>query len=127
MMEEVNGLIKHCVFKVAKKRKVHFKANVHSCKFVSAIKSEEGKDEGYRAKLVIRGQRDRHKLYMVHSLQKVQPSPALMLLANSVIQDFELWLINLKQAYVHTKARLHRKVYILGTSAEFGIKDDECL
>lgn len=84
-------------------------------------------DKRYKARLVIRGHRDRRKLYMIHASQTVQPSSTLILLKKSEIHDFELWLEDVKQVYIQTEGRLDRKIYISDALPEFVLKDDEYL
>lgn len=125
--DEVEGLMSRGCFKVVKKRHVPRNANVLPCKYVLAIKYDETDAQRYKARFVLGGHRDRRKAFIVHTSQTVQPSSTRLLLANSEMNDFDLWSEDTPQAYTQADEPLARLVIIDDVPPEFGLADDECL
>lgn len=125
--KEVNGLMERGTFRILKRMNIPKDANVIPCKFVLAIKSDVDEKLTYKARFVAGGHRDRRKDFLVHSSQTVQPWSTRLLLSLSEMYDFELWVADVRQAYLQTEEPLGRDVFIRNVPPEFNLKPDEAI
>ena len=73
----------------------------------------------YKALFVIGGHRDKLKEFMVHSSQTLQPATIRLMLALAVMLGYEIWISDVKQAYLQSKDGLQRPIFIKDLVEEF--------
>ena len=125
--EEIKGLLDRGTFKVVLREEILPNGNVLPGRFVLSIKSTEFGDEKSKARYVIGGHRDRHKEFMVHTSQTLQPASVRLMLAIASLFNFEVWTSDVRQAYLQSAEPLSRFIYIDPPSPEFALAPEQCL
>lgn len=59
----------------------------------------------------------------MHYLHILKQSPAFSILALATILGFEVWSLDVKQAYLHSASKLQQKIFTSLESVEFGINE----
>lgn len=110
---EILGLIERGTFRITLTEEIDKseKPNILPSRFVLAIKHTDGGDI-FKARFVIGGHRDREKSSLVHHSYNLKQSSVKLLLALATILGFEVWDLDVKQAYLQSGSKLQRAVYI---------------
>ena len=124
---EIMGLLDRRTFKVVLREEIPPNGHVLPGRFVLSIKSTEFGDEEFKARYVIGGHRDRHKEFMVHTSQILQPASVRLMLVIASIFNFEVWTSDVRQAYLQSAEPLSRAIYIDPPSPKFSLAPEECL
>ena len=124
---EIKGSLERGTFKVILREEVPPDGNALPGRFVLTIKSTEDGEENFKARYVIGGHRDRHKAFMVHTSQTLQPASVRLMLSFASMFGFEVWTSEVRQAYLQSAEPLSRAIYIHKPSPEFSLDPEECL
>ena len=87
---EIKGLLERGTFKVIFREEVPLDGNVLPGRFIPTIKTTEDREETFKARYVIKGHRDRHKAFKVHTSQTLQPVSVRLMLSFTSIFGFEV-------------------------------------
>ena len=110
--QEILGLIERGTFRITLTEEITDEPpNILPCRFVLAIKHNDG-TEIFKARFVIGGHKDREKAAMVHQSYNLKQSSVKILLALATILGFDVWDLDVKQAYLQSGSKLQRKVFI---------------
>lgn len=109
---EILGLIEKGTFRITLEEELsEQKPNIIPSRFVLTIKHVDGK-EIYKARFVLGGHKDRDKDSMVHSSNNLKQLSIKLLLALATILGFDIWDLDVKQAYLQSASKLQRSVFI---------------
>jgi hypothetical protein len=122
--EEILGLIQRGTFKLVL-RSEQANPNVLPARFVLAIKNGGTDQEILKARFVLGGHKDRDKMNLVHNATTLKQSSVRLLLALSAVLGFELWTMDVRQAYLQAASNLKRDVFI--RPHELELSQDELL
>lgn len=128
--EEIEGLRKREVWTVVKKKDVPIGSNVIGGRFVLSFKAFDTPEQHPKARFVAQGHNDRDKSNIVHDTATIRPTSIRLIISVSVIRQFRIFSHDVTQAYVQSKDKLTRMIYIRvkpEDRALFGISDDELL
>ena len=123
---EVQDLLRRGTFRKMRKRDIPPEANVLTARFVLAIKSDAEGHERYKARYVMGGHRDQLKLYLVHDTQTLQQPSVRVILVIAAAEGYDVWISDVKLAYLQSGIKMKRKIYIRNPAPEFGLEEDEC-
>ena len=87
------------------------KPNIVPSRFVLAIKSVDG-EEVLKARYVLSGHMERDKRSFDHNATTLKQSSIRMLVALATILSFNLWSMEINQAYLQSAEKLQRKVFV---------------
>ena len=76
---------------------------------------------------MIGGHRDKLKKLMVHSSQTLQPSSIRLLLTIAAAHQFEVWISDIRQAFLESADPLSRDVYLMDLPPQFELDPHEAL
>ena len=124
---EIKGLLERGTFKVILREEIPPNGNVLPGRFVLSLKSTEDGEERFMARYVVGGHRDRHKSFMVHTSQTLQLASIRLMLAFASIFDFDVWISDVRQAYLQSEEPLSKAIYIDRPCPEFSLNPDQCL
>ena len=85
---------------------------VLNSRFVLTIKKREGEDDVFKARLVILGHKDPDKGRIVNEAPTVTRSSVRLIVATAQIFNFKIWSRDVSQAFVQSKDKLKREVYV---------------
>lgn len=88
------------------------KPNILPSRFVLAIKHKDTGETKLKARFVVGGHRDREKRELVHVSNTVKHSSLRLLVAVAAIFGFDLWSMDVRQAYLQAATPLLRDVYV---------------
>lgn len=102
-MREIVALIERGTFPITLKEELQNLnyPNILLCRFLLAIKHKDGGDI-FKARFVIRGHQDREKKSLVHHSCNLKQSSIKLLLVLATILGFDIWDLNVKQAYLQS-------------------------
>lgn len=117
--KEVRGLFERGTFKVILREEVPMDGNVLPGRFVLSIKTTEDGEVKYKARFVIGGHRDKQKHLMVHKSATLQLQSTRLLLALACANDFDVWTVDVTQAYLQSTDPPLCDIFITKTIPEF--------
>lgn len=109
---EIMDLIDRGTFAIVLRPETDENLNILPSRFVLAIKSKKDGNEVLKARFVIGGHRDRWRNSLVHVSNNVRQSSVRMLLALASILGFDVWTMDVRQAYLQSLCSLLRDVYV---------------
>ena len=124
---EIRDMVNRGTFRAVLKTELQYYANLITARYVLAIKSDEYKEERYKARYVAGGHSDIMKDYLVHGAQTIQCKSALIILVVAKIKGFRIWVVSVKLAYLQYDKQLIRKIFITNPAPEFDLLSEECL
>lgn len=124
---EIKGLLERGTFKAILRKEIPPNRNVLPGRFVIGLKSTEDGKEKFKARYIIGGHRDRHKAFMAHTSQTLQPASIRLMLAFASTFDFEVWTSDVSHAYLQSAEPLSRAIYIDPPCPEFALDPDQFL
>lgn len=86
--------------------------NILPSRSVLALKHSKDRTKIYRARFVVGGHKDCERENVVHRAKMLNQSPVRMLPAIASIFGFNMYTINVTQAYLQSAEKLQRKIYI---------------
>ena len=98
-----------------------------TARYVLAIKSNEDKEERYKARYVAGGHLDIMKDYLVHGAQTIQCVSVRITLVIAKAKGFRIWVVDVKLAYLQSDKPLIRKIFIRNPAPEFELTPEQCL
>lgn len=110
--QELMGLLEKGTFRVVFRRDIGPNPNIVPSRYVLAIKHSENGDTKLKARFVLGGHRDKEKHSFVHNSVNVKQSSVRILVALATILGFDLWSMDVKQAYLQSASNLRRDVYV---------------
>lgn len=129
-LAEINGLKARKVWKVISRSKIPKDANILGGRFVLAIKNLGSSDQKEKARDIVQGHKDKEKPYMVHEIATLRSSSIRLVLSVAAIQGFRIFSLDVNQAYVQSRDKMTRRIFILPKQEDLdiiGITEDELL
>ena len=112
MRQEIVGLIEKGTFRLVMQEEMDPNSNIVPSRFVLALKHSETGEVKFKARFVLGGHRDKAKSSIVHNTVNLKQSSIRLLMAMATILGFDVWSLDVKQAYLQSASQLQRKVYI---------------
>ena len=125
-MKELTNLLQRGTFKVVLKEEVPAECNVMSSRIVLTIKDKDTDQERYKARFVVRGFSDELKEVMVHQSPNLGQDGTRMLFALASILGFEIWSVDVSQAFIQSASDNMRPIFCTGP-AEMELEASEVL
>ena len=123
--QELMGLIEKGTFRVVLREEIGQNPNIVPSRYVLAIKHSETGETKMKARFVLGGHRDRDKHTVVHNSTNAKQSSIRLLVALATMLGFDLWSLDVKQAYLQSSANLRRDVFV--RPKELNLAPDELL
>lgn len=111
-IKEIKGLIDRGTFQIILRRDAGEDPNIIPSRFVLAIKHKKNGQDIFRARFVVGGHKDRDNGHIVHSATNLKQTSIRLLLALASIFGFELYSLDVTQAYLQSASQLRRKIFI---------------
>ena len=89
-------------------------------------KSDENKEERYKARHVAGGHLDIMKDYLVHGEQTNKCISVHIIPVVPKIKGFCIWVVDVKLAYIQHDTPIIRKIFITNPASEFQLSPEEC-
>ena len=124
---EIRDLIDRCTFRAVLRTELADGANMITPRYVLAIKSEEDKEDRYKARYVAGGHQDIMKDYLVHGAQTMQCVSVRLILVIAKGKGLRIWTMDVKLAYLQSNKPLTRKTFINNSAPEFELSLEEVL
>lgn len=128
--KEALGLRDRGAFRNVKRRHLPVRANVIKGRFVYTINEVNTPEETPKARYVAQGQLDKAKPYVVHNLATLRQRSTRVILSTSANFGFRIYLNDTTQAYLQSRDKFTREIYLDPRPAErelFDLADDEVL
>lgn len=128
--KEADGLLRRGAFKKVPGALVPEGSTVFGGRFVDAFKKVGTEDEMPKSRLAGQGHRDWAKPFIVHSASAIWQSSKRLIVSTSAVLGFRLFLHNVDPAYLQSKHKLSRDIYLKlkkDDAALFGLAEDELL
>lgn len=125
--DEIQNLLRREAFKVVLKEDNLSDASVLPGRFVLAVKSISDGSVKQKAQCAIGGHRDKMKHMIVHSASALQAQNVGLLLALTMLLDFDIWTSDVRQAYLQSCGPLSCQIYNQNTVPEFELQRSQCL
>lgn len=109
---EIENQLELATFKTTLMEDIPSDGSVLPGQFVPTINSIHDGQVKRKARYVVGGHRDVLKNMRVHSKSMLQPQSVRMLLALSMLSEFDLWTSNVRQAYLQSPEPLGRDMFI---------------
>ena len=124
---KIHNLISRGTFRAVLRTELPNGANMITARYVLLIKSNEDKEERYKARYIAGGHLDVMKDYLVHGAQTIQCVEVRTILIIARARGFRLCVLDVKLAYLQLDKPLIRKIFITKPAPEFELSPDECL
>jgi Reverse transcriptase (RNA-dependent DNA polymerase) len=108
--DEILGLINRNTFRLVS-RSGENNPKIVPGRFVLAIKNPGTDKEFLKARFVLGGHQDREKRSIVHNSTAIKQSSVRLLLALTATLGFNVWTIDVNQAYLQAAVGLQRKIF----------------
>lgn len=128
--KEVDGLNRRGLWRKVKRSELPPDANILGGRFIFSLKNYGTPSEMAKVRFVAQGYRDKDKPFMVHDASSLRASSIRIILAVAACLGFRLFSHDVTQAYLQSKYRMTRDVYVDPKPADrhlFGIGDEELL
>ena len=112
--KELSNLLQRGTFKIVLKEEVPQDCNVMSSRIVLTIKDKDTDEERYKARFVVRGFNDKLKEVMVHQSPNLSQDGTRMLFCLASILGFEIWSVDVSQAFIQSASDNMRPVFCKG-------------
>ena len=109
---EIRDLVNKDAFRAVLRTQLPDGENLITARYVFAIKSDEDKEERYKARYVAGGHLDIMKDYLVYDAQTIQCVSVRIILVVAKIKGFRIWVVDGKLAYLQYDEPLIRKIFI---------------
>lgn len=110
--KELPSLIERGTFRIFMRSDAGPEPNIIPSRFVLALKHKENGTDVYRARFVVGGHRDRQRDTVVHNTTTLKQSSLRPLLALASILGFDMYSIDVDQAYLQSASKLHLNIFI---------------
>ena len=117
---EFLSLMERGTFRVVLEEELGQNPNIISSRFVLSIKHSDTGEVKYKARFVLGGHRDKEKNLIVHNTANIKQSSIRMIMALATILGFDIWSLDVRQAYIQSAAALQRDVYIKPKELDLG-------
>ena len=124
--DEVSNLVERGTFTELKTNNLPDDENLLTARFAMVIKTDGEGRERYKARYIVEEHGNNMKNYLVHVSKTIQKPPRRQLLALASMHEFEVWLTDIKLAYVQSTEPMTRRVFIRNPASKFGLAPDEC-
>lgn len=125
-LKEIEGLAEQGTYEVEWKEDVPKGSNVLGGRFVLCIKNKGSGGEGFKARFVVQGHRDREKSRLVHTSSNLRQSSVRLLTALAAVLGFRVWSQDVTQAYLQSADKLMRDIYVK-PAKEFRLSEGQLL
>ena len=98
-----------------------------TARYFLVIKTDEDKEERYKARYVASGYFDIMKYYLVHGEQTIQCISVHIILVVANINGIRIRVVDIKHAYFQSDKHLIRKIFIINPAPEFELFPEEFL
>lgn len=129
-LEEASGLVKRGAFKKVRRDSLPADASILKGRFVDAIKHVGTNNAKFKSRYVLQGHNDKEKPFIVHNISTLRQSSTKIILSTSAVLNFRIFSHDVNQAYLQSKERLTRTIYLQPRPADaelFGVGDGEVL
>jgi Reverse transcriptase (RNA-dependent DNA polymerase) len=109
---EVEGLLACDVFEIVPEHSVPFGSNIMGSKFHLVVKKCESLNPIFKARLVIFGNVDAQKKFILSEAPTVSQLSIRMLISLSVVEGYSIWSRDIRQAFLQSDSPLSRTVYM---------------
>lgn len=109
--QEVNGLLEQGVFVIVQPHDVPQGSRFFSCRFVDEVKYKAGAPYE-KSRLVVQGHNDKDKEFVLTQAPTIQRCSQRMIFLLAVILKRSLYLRDISQAYINSKTKLNRPIYV---------------
>ena len=106
------GFVERGTFKLVLEEEAGPNPNLMPSRYVLAIKHSSDGSTVYKARLVLVGHRDREKWSVIHNTYNLKQSSIRLILALATILGFDVWSLDVKQAYLQAASTLRRKLFV---------------
>lgn len=110
--KEIDGLQRRNIWDVIDANVLGKNANILGGRFVYTLKNYGTPNEAAKARYVAQGFGDKDKPYIVHDTATLRASSVRIVLSTAATHDFKLFSHDVNQAYLQSKYKLTREVYI---------------
>ena len=110
--KEIESLIERGTWKVVLREEIPEGSNIINGRFVMSIKDVETNKPYFKARFVAQGHRDKEKSMLVHNTTTVRQSSIRILLSLAACFGFQIWTIDVNNAYLQSASKLMRDVYL---------------
>ena len=109
---EIAGLVERNTWTIVDGNSIPRHANIIGARFANSIKNVGTQNEQTKARYVVQGHRDKMELFVVHNSPKLRQTSSKMIVACASLLNFRIFLIDITQAYLQSKDKLNRTVYL---------------
>ena len=116
---KIQDLVTRGTFRTVLRTELLDGANMITARYIIAKKSDENKEERYKAIYVAGGYVDIMKGYLVHGAQIIQSVSAHIIIVVAAIKDLHVWVVHVRLTYLQSDKPLIRKIFISNPEPEF--------
>lgn len=109
---EILGRIERGAFLLVLSEESGPNPNAIPCHYVLPLRHATTSEVKYKARFVLGGQRDRDKDLEVHNTTNVRQSRVCMIAALAKLLGYDVWSLDIKQAYLQSAPNLQHRVFI---------------
>ena len=121
---EIRDLINTVTFRAALRDELSDGANLITVRYVLAIKSDDDKEERYKARYDASGHLSIMKDYLFHGAQTIQCVSVRIIIVVAKIKGSRIWGFGVKLAYLQSDKPLIRRGLITNLAPEFELSSE---
>lgn len=125
-VKELSSLIRRGTFRVVLRNELPPSSSLMKSRILLTLKHKDTDEEMYKARFIVRGFSDPFKTKIIHHCPNIRQENARLLLSLAAICGFEVWSLDVSQAYLQSTTENMRSMHIEAPS-EMELSSEEVL